>query len=50
MRYKFWLDELKTLIVNIGNHSGWENWDDWRYYFDEGLSPEQALKESSRLN
>lgn len=49
MKYQIWLAQLGSLIKSsFDNANGWENWDDWQSYFNEGVTPKQALIESHR--
>lgn len=45
---------MERLFLVISNHnectSGWESWDDWDSYFNSGLSPEEAYRESMQPN
>ena len=52
-KYQCWLMKLEALIKIRFAHehnSDWKDWDDWRAYFDNGSSAEDALEESSRTS
>ncbi|WP_240224558.1 hypothetical protein [Rheinheimera hassiensis] len=49
MKYQIWLTQLSLLVKSMfENVDGWESWDDWQGYFNQGVSPEQALADSHR--
>jgi len=51
MSYREWLNELGTLIrKNTTNNRGWKKWADWREYFDNDASPEEALEDAGVIS
>jgi hypothetical protein len=49
MKYQLWLVQLSLLIRDKFQYcADWEQWDEWRDYFNQGSSPEEALNESHR--
>lgn len=49
IKYKAWFHEVGRIIhVVYENAIGWEAWDEWRQYYDDGFSPDEAVREAHR--
>lgn len=44
-----WMSKLFSIVSRYNDFTkGWESWDDWGSYFNDGLSPQEAYAESMR--
>lgn len=53
MVYLLWKKKLRDLIeleFELKNHLNWESWCDWKEYFLQGYSPENAIKDAHSTN
>lgn len=41
--------QVQTIVAtHNSNTTGWRNWDDWRQFFDDGMTPDEAYREAHR--
>jgi len=47
--FELWMMKLGTIVTfHNGTSSGWREWDEWRSYYDDGMTPEEAYQEAHR--
>lgn len=47
--FELWMMKLGTIVTfHNGTSSGWREWGEWRRYYDDGMTPEQAYQEAHR--
>ncbi len=51
MKYLIWKKRLQTYIeTKYESHADWETWCDWKEYFWQGCSPQDAVEKAHKAS